>query len=83
MKEKDAFGSSALSDFAIGDLVTWKKLGNSSKFGIIKEVYLRNIGGRPVAYARVFLLHDSEKIAHLCEEEVIIMNLKLLSKREI
>ena len=84
MKDKDkelktALGIQFVKDFNIGDLVTWKELANSDKkYGIVKEIYTKIRGTRPVAYARVFLLNNEPFI----EEEVLIIRLKLLSKRQ-
>ena len=76
----NALGFKFAKQLNIGDLVTWKDLGNSAKkkFGIIKDIYTKTRGSRPVAYARVFLLNNETFI----EEEVLIIRLKLLSKRE-
>ena len=75
-----ALGFKFAKQLNIGDLVTWKDLGKESKkkFGVIKEIYTKIRGTRPVAYARVFLLNNEPFI----EEEVLIIRLKLLSKRQ-
>ena len=79
-KKEKALGIKFGDDLSIGDLVTWKDLGKHSKkkYGVIKEFYTKIKGTRPVAYARVFLLKE----AGFNEEEVLIIRLKLLSKRE-
>ena len=76
----NALGFKFAKQLNIGDLVTWKDLGKESKkkFGVIKEIYTKIRGSRPVAYARVFLLNNETFI----QEEVLIIRLKLLSKRQ-
>ena len=78
-KDEKALGIKFGADLDIGDLVTWKDLGKHSKkkYGVIKEFYTKMKGTRPVAYARVFLLKETG----FNEEEVLIIRLKLLSKR--
>jgi uncharacterized protein YijF (DUF1287 family) len=76
-EHKGALGIRFIKDFDVGDLVTWKELANSNKkCGIIKELYTKIKGTRPVAYARVFLIGDDAS----CDDEVLIIRLKLLSK---
>ena len=55
-KKANALGFKFAKQLNIGDLVTWKDLGKESKkkFGVIKEIYTKIRGTRPVAYARVF-----------------------------
>ncbi len=79
-KKENALGFKFAEQLNVGDLVTWKDLGKHSKkkFGIIKDLYTTIKGTRPVAYARVFLLNNETFV----EEEVLIIRLKLLSKRE-
>ena len=76
----NALGIKFADDLDIGDLVTWKDLGKVTKrkYGVIKEMYTKIKGSRPVAYARVFLLKNDG----FTEQEVLIIRLKLLSKRE-
>ena len=75
-----ALGIRFADDLDVGDLVTWKDLGPESykKYGIIREMYTKIKGSRPVAYARVFLLKKDS----FTEQEVLIIRLKLLSKRD-
>tara|TARA_R100000008_G_scaffold78745_1_gene59888 strand:- start:2096 stop:2362 length:267 start_codon:yes stop_codon:yes gene_type:complete len=79
-KKEKALGIKFADDLCIGDLVTWKDLGKHSKnnYGIIKEFYTKIKGSRPVAYARVFFLQGDG----YSEQEVLIIRLKLLSKRK-
>ena len=81
MKKNESLGHSATKKLGIGDLVAWKELSGSSKLGIIKEIYTKVQGGRPVAYARVFLVKDDKKQSLLHEEDIIIIKLRLVSKR--
>tara|TARA_B100000427_G_C15381369_1_gene539055 strand:- start:325 stop:576 length:252 start_codon:yes stop_codon:yes gene_type:complete len=81
MKKNESLGHSATKKFGIGDLVTWKDLSGPQKLGIIKEIYTKMQGGRPVAYARVFLVKDDKKQSLLHEEDIIIIKLRLVSKR--
>lgn len=81
MKKEKGLGCSIASQFKVGDLVAWKELSEAAKAGIIKEIFYKQQGGRPVAYARVFLVKDNKKNGPLREEEVIIVKLKLLSER--
>ena len=54
-------------------------IDNTKKYHFIsEEIYTKIRGSRPVAYARVFLLNNEPFI----EEEVLIIRLKLLSKRQ-
>ncbi len=84
MKDKDkelktALGIQFVKDFNIGDLVTWKELANSDKkYGIVKEIYTKIKGSRPVAYARVFLISEDA----FSDDEVLIIRLNLLSKHK-
>ena len=56
-----------------------KELANSNKkCGIIKEIYTKIKGSRPVAYARVFLISDDI----FSDDEVLIIRLNLLSKHK-
>jgi len=81
MIRKKGLGCSLAAKFRIGDLVAWKDLSEATKAGIVKDIYYKEQGGRPVAYARVFLVKDGKKNGPLREEEVIIIKLKLLSER--
>ena len=81
MKKNESLGHRAAKKLGIGDLVAWKELSGSSKLGIIKEIYTKVQGGRPVAYARVFLVKDDKKQSLLHEEDIIIIKLRLVSKR--
>jgi len=76
----NALGIRFADDLDIGDLVTWKDLNpeSSKNYGVIKEMYVKIKGSRPVAYARVFLLKKDS----FTEQEVLIIRLKLLSKRD-
>ncbi len=80
MKRNESLGYSAIKQFDIGDLVGWTDLAGPQKLGIIKEIYNKMQGGRPVVYARVFLIKDDKKQTLLREEEIIIIKLKLVSK---
>ena len=78
-ESKSALGIQFIKDFSVGDLVTWKELANSNKkCGIIKEIYTKIKGSRPVAYARVFLISDDI----FSDDEVLIIMLNLLSKHK-
>ena len=79
-EKNNALGIRFSDDLDIGDLVTWKDLGANSKkkYGVIKKIYTKIRGTRAVAYARVFLLKNDG----FTEQEVLIIRLKLLSKRE-
>jgi hypothetical protein len=81
MKKNESLGYSVAKKFGVGDLVTWKDLAGPQKIGIIKEIHTKIQGGRPVAYARVFLLKDDKKQSFLHEEDIIIIKLRLVSKR--
>tara|TARA_R100000008_G_scaffold67249_1_gene44311 strand:- start:1013 stop:1300 length:288 start_codon:yes stop_codon:yes gene_type:complete len=81
MVKKKGLGCNTISQFKVGDLVAWKELSEDCKAGVIKEIYYKEQGGRPVAYARVFLVKDGRKSGPLREEEVIIVKLNLLSGR--
>ena len=80
IKTEKPLGYSVRSKFNAGDLVAWKNLSSMTKLGLIKEIYCKEQGGRPVVFARVFLVKDGKKNLPLCEEEIIIIRLRLVSK---
>jgi|TARA_S200000501_G_C20556461_1_gene626839 hypothetical protein len=82
MTKKKGLGCNIALQFEVGDLVAWKDLSEAAKAGIIKEIYYKQQGGRPVAYARVFLVKGCKKNSPLRVEEVIIIKLRLLSERK-
>tara|TARA_R110002110_G_scaffold321260_3_gene533791 strand:+ start:699 stop:968 length:270 start_codon:yes stop_codon:yes gene_type:complete len=77
------FGHTSMRKFNVGDLVSWKEIGAPvSCMGIIKELYNKQEGSRNVAYAKLLLQKSDTKEDFFCEEEVLIMKLKLLSKHK-
>ncbi len=76
-------GHTSVSKFDVGDLVTWKEIGATvSCIGIIKKLYFKREGGRDVVYAKLLLQSTDKREDFFCEDEVLIMKLKLLSKHE-
>ena len=72
--ERVSFGNRG--DFEIGDLVSWAKIQKKYS-GVVESLYIRNQGGREVAFATVFEFSKQEK------HEVLCLNLKKLHKTVI
>ncbi len=76
-------GHTSIGKFNVGDLVTWKEIGATVFcMGVIKKLYFKKEGGREVVYAKLLLQNSNKKEDFFCEDEVLIMKLKLLSKHE-
>ena len=64
-KTTNFFGKT--DDFRPGDLVFWSDLAKkrrllpSKKVGVVSEVFLKHVGGRDIALARVYCLKDEKK----------------------
>jgi hypothetical protein len=87
MKEdKDGYhyilGAEGLKAIDIGDLVKWPDLSspNSAKTGVVKSKYIRQVGGRSVAYAEVSTTDDLGR--HQIIKEVLIASLYVISNRK-
>jgi len=87
MKEiKDEYdyilGAEGLKVVNIGDLVEWSALRsqNNTKTGVVKSKYIRQVGGRSVAYAEVLTTDDLGQ--HQLIKEVLIASLYVISNRK-
>ena len=72
--ESVSFGNKG--DFEIGELVTWAKIQKKYS-GVVENLYIKNQGGREVAFATVFEFSKEER------HEVLCLNLKKLHKTVI
>jgi len=62
-----------INKFNVGDVVTWTNL-DRRETGVISSMYFSMVGGRNVAFARIFNFRDR------IEYDIICLNLKLISK---
>ena len=69
--ESVSFGNKG--NFKIGDLVMWAKIQKKYS-GVVESLYIKEQGGRNVAFATVFEFSRQEK------HEVLCLNLKKLHK---
>ena len=69
----DNFSFGNKGNFEVGDLVTWAKIQKKYS-GVVESLYIKNQGGREVAFAGVFEFSKQEK------HEVLCLNLKKLHK---
>jgi len=69
--DNESFGK--INKFSVGDIVAWSNL-ESKETGVISDIYFSTVGGRNVAFAKIYGFQD--KIEHV----VICLNLKLVSK---
>ncbi|HAW78528.1 MAG TPA: hypothetical protein DCX27_01655 [Balneola sp.] len=67
----DSFGK--INKFNVGDIVSWSNIGVKST-GVISDIYFSMVGGRNVAFAKIYGFKD--KVEHV----VICLNLILVSK---
>ena len=81
------FGKSKLKQVKIGDLVRWHTLVKSSErayrenIGIVTSVHIDHRGGRDVAVANIIPLGPQG--GHLCEVEVFLACLKVISPSKV
>jgi len=73
MKGSGSFGENSC-DFEVGDIVSWKKLGQKRNIGMMYEVYTVQMGGRQIKKARVASFRDT------FHYEILVLELKLISK---
>ena len=73
-KKAGSFGERVSSDFGIGDIVKWKKLGKPAHVGMIYEIIDVNMGGRQLKKAIIFSFRDTRNY------EILALELKLVSK---
>jgi len=73
-EDKVFFGNRISSEFEIGDLVKWKKLGKETNIGRIYDMVNVTMGGRQIKKAMIFSFKDT------CNYEVLAFELKLVSK---
>tara|TARA_R100000951_G_C2485127_1_gene132754 strand:- start:95 stop:337 length:243 start_codon:yes stop_codon:yes gene_type:complete len=55
--------------FNVGDLVWWNKIGKNMS-GLIENLFLKDVGGREVAFATVLDFNDQAR------KEILCLNLK-------
>jgi hypothetical protein len=65
--ESETFGKK--DKFKVGDLVWWNKIGKNMS-GVVQNLFLKDVGGRKVAFAIVLDFNDQ---AH---KEILCINLK-------
>jgi len=73
-EDKVFFGNRISSEFEIGDLVKWKKLGKETNIGRIYDMVNVTMGGRQIKKAMIFSFKDTYNY------EVLAFELKLVSK---
>ena len=73
-----SLGMNTSKKFKIGDLVSWKLLGEGKEkdFGIIVEIYKTEKGGRNIIFAKVARFKNNTTVA------LPIINLRRVSTRE-
>lgn len=85
MKECDdeyfyILGADGLKTINVGDLVSWSEMPAGVRRGIVKSKYVKQVGGRNVAYAEILSMnHD---IGSHTIEEKLIASLYVMSSRK-
>ena len=74
MDTTNSFGEEASGRFAVGDIVSWKKLGGERNIGMLYEIYNATLGGRQVKKGRVVSFKDA------LHYELLLLELKLINK---
>ncbi len=69
-----SLGEGISSEFACGDVVFWKKLGQEGNIGMIYEIYSIEMGGRSIKKAKICSLKDT------LDYDILLLELKLVSK---
>jgi hypothetical protein len=69
-----SLGGTVSGDFEVGDIVSWKKLGQKGNIGMVYEIYPVKMGGRQIKKARVASFRDA------LHYEILVLELKLVSK---
>ena len=65
--KSESFGKK--DKFKVGDLVWWNKIGKNMS-GVVQDLFLKEIGGRKVAFATVLDFNDQT------HKEILCINLK-------
>ncbi len=73
-------GAEGLNMIKPGDLVQWTELGPGQKTGLVRKTYIRQVGGRDVAYAEVLTGDATSRTAIV--EEKLIASLRIISNRK-
>ena len=68
--ESESFGKK--DKFKVGDLVWWNKIGKNMS-GVVQNLFLKEVGGRKVAFATVLDFNDQT------HKEILCINLKKMS----
>ncbi len=68
--KSESFGKK--DKFKVGDLVSWNKIGKNMS-GVVQNLFLKEIGGRKVAFATVLDFNDQT------HKEILCLNLKKMS----
>jgi len=69
-----SLGGTVSGDFEVGDIVSWKKIGQKRNIGMVYEIYTVKMGGRQIKKASVASFKDS------LHYEILVLELKLVSK---
>ena len=64
-----------IDKFSVGDIVGWSIMGSEDS-GVISDIFLKEVGGRQVAFAKVYGFKDKQSRIIIC------LNLRLLSKSD-
>lgn len=73
MLEIDNKSFGKINKFNVGDIVAWSNIGRKDS-GVISDIYFSVVGGRDVAFAKIYGFRD--KLEHV----ILCLNLKLVSK---